>query len=91
LRRIPEKEPCLEFLRSDSKQMMSYTVHNNSKDPGAAATNDRESGETKPADGDDGSQRPDKRRIGLDERRILDALEDDEVREILRANRKSSP
>jgi hypothetical protein len=38
-----------------------------------------------------GAQTPDQQRFTSDERRVLDALEDDEVRESLKASRKLSP
>jgi hypothetical protein len=74
-------------------QTMSCIVQNpeSSKGTSAAVSNDPQSGQSKPAVSHDSSQAPDVRRLGPDERRILDALEDDEVREILRANRNSSP
>lgn len=56
-----------------------------------AANKDRQSGEEGPVSQPDGTHPTDDRCFRSDKCRVLDALEDDEVKEILRANRKSSP
>ena len=59
-------------------------------DSNAAATKDDKAGEAEPASRRS-ARASNGQRFTSDERRVLDALEDDEVREALRVSRKLSP